>query len=335
MRMIVTWIGTHRKLSVVLVLLAIFLFVNVLAYRHAYAMTHFVRGGRPKATPDDRPHPEGMSAWQKLGVLLGGLSLHRPENLVTPSAVGLDYDTLTFPGETGALEGWYAPHEDARGVVLIFHGYGSCKGEMLPEMKGFHDLGYACLAIDFPGSGGSEGDATTVGWREADDVARTLDYARQKWPGQRMIVFGQSMGAAAVLRAMAVQKIQADAAVLECPFDTLLHTVEMRFKAMGLPAFPGAELLMFWGGVQLGFNTFANNPVEYAKSATGPILMLHGAEDARVSRAQLQSIYDHLPCEKELHVFDGLNHESYVAARPGEWKECVGRFLEEKLQEKE
>ena len=39
--------------------------------------------------------------------------------------------------------------------------------------------------------------------------------------------------------------VKADATVLECPFDTLLHTVEARFNAMGLPGLPGAELLVF------------------------------------------------------------------------------------------
>ena len=122
--------------------------------------------------------------------------------------------------------------------------------------------------------------------------------------------------------------MKADATVLECPFDTLLHTVEARFGAMGVPAFPGAELLVFWGGLQHGFNGFAHNPVDYARSATGPILMLHGAEDRRVTRAQAESIYANLPGEKELHVFDGLGHESYAAKRPEEWKEWVGRFLD-------
>lgn len=327
MRTIMAWAAAHRKWTLLLIILAIFLFVNFLAYRHAYTMTHFARGGRPKATPDERPHPEGMNWRQKIGALLGGVTLYRPENLVTPSALGLDYETLTFPGEAGSLEAWHVPHPDAHGLALIFHGYGACKGEMMAELKGFHDLGYACLLIDFPGSGGSDGDVTTVGWREAGDVARAAEYARKHWPGQRLILFGQSMGAAAVLRAMAVQGVKADATVLECPFDTLLHTIGMRFKAMGLPAFPGADLLTFWGGIQLGFDTFALNPVDYAKSASGPILMLHGGEDKRVSRPQLEAVYANLPGSKELHFFDGLGHESYAAARPAEWRECVGRFL--------
>src|SRR5665213_1501967 len=189
MPMVVKWLRNHRKLTVALMLLTLFALLNGLAYRHAYTMTHFARGGRPEATPNERPHPEGMDLAHKIGILLGGITLYRPTNEPTPTSVGLAYETNTFPGEVGALEAWYVPHNDARGLVLLFHGYGSCKMELLPEVKAFNDLGYSCFLIDFPGSGGSDGDSTTIGWREADDVANTLEYVRGKWPDERLILF--------------------------------------------------------------------------------------------------------------------------------------------------
>lgn len=325
MRKVVSWMWKRRLRCAGAAVLALIVLLNALAWRHAHAMTHFVRHD-PSARADGTAGPERLGLIQKAGVLFGGVTIYRPENRATPADLGLAYDTITFPGDAGALEGWYVPHAESRGLVLVFHGYTSCKGEMLPELKGFHDLGYSCFLIDFPGSGGSDGDATTIGYRESADVARTAQYARQKWPG-RLILFGQSMGAAAVLRAEAVDGVKPDATVLECPFDTLMHTVEARFALMGLPAFPGAELLLFWGGVQNGFKGFAHNPVDYAKNAAGPVLMLHGSADSRVTPAQARAVYANLPGEKELYVFDGLAHESYAQARPEEWKEAVGRFL--------
>jgi uncharacterized protein len=35
-------------------------------------------------------------------------------------------------------------------------------------------------------------------------------------------------------------------------------------RALHIPPFPLAELIIFWGGVQHGFNAFAHNPVTYA-----------------------------------------------------------------------
>jgi alpha-beta hydrolase superfamily lysophospholipase len=317
------WARSHRKLTAALFLLALFFLANGMAYLHARAMTHFVDGGtRPKG-------PESLSLLGKVKALLGGVEIPRPLNHSVPSDLGLSYSVHLFPGEAGVLEAWHVPHDKAKGIVLMFHGYAACKAGLLREARAFHELGYACFLIDFRGSGSSGGDTTTIGYREADDVDRAAAYVREHWPEQRLILFGQSMGGAAVLRALAVNKARADAVVLECPFDRLLSAVEARFQAMGMPAFPGARLLVFWGGVQHGFNGFAHDPADYAQDVTCPVLLLHGENDLRVTVSQTEAIFERLGGEKQFHSFAGLGHESYVAKRPDEWKEWVGWFLDE------
>jgi hypothetical protein len=85
------------------------------------------------------------------------------------------------------------------------------------------------------------------------------------------------MGAAAILRAVHAHAIQPDGVILEAVFDTLLNTVRHRFRAMQVPAFPSAELLVFWGGRQWGFDGFEHNPSGYAASVHCPTLLMHGA----------------------------------------------------------
>ncbi|NJR40440.1 MAG: hypothetical protein HC781_18420 [Leptolyngbyaceae cyanobacterium CSU_1_4] len=85
-----------------------------------------------------------------------------------------------------------------------------------------------------------------------------------------MILYGASMGAVAVMRAVAIEKIEPVALILESPFDRLLNTVRHRFEVMGIPSFPSAELIVFWGGVQLGIDGFNHNPVDYARSIDCP-----------------------------------------------------------------
>ncbi len=135
-------------------------------------------------------------------------------------------------------------------------------------------MGYAAFLLDFHGSGGSRGSDTSIGVREADDAARAVEYVRRKFPNRRLILYGQSMGSA--FGAIAVNGVRPDAIIVECPFDRLLSTASNRFAAMGLPAFPAAHLLIFWGGVQQGFNAFRHNPVEYARNVACPVLLLHG-----------------------------------------------------------
>jgi alpha-beta hydrolase superfamily lysophospholipase len=198
---------------------------------------------------------------------------------------------------------------------------------LLPEAEAFHAMGNACFLVDFPGSGGSAGDVTTVGYGEAADVDRAVKYVRGRWPGLPVILFGRSMGSAAALRALAVEGTRADAAVLECPFDRMLSTVEARFALMRVPSFPCARLLLFWGSVQLGFNGFRHNPADYARAVETPVLLLHGENDPNVNAAQTRSVYENLRGRKELHTFAGLAHEAYLPDRAEEWKACVRGFL--------
>jgi alpha-beta hydrolase superfamily lysophospholipase len=318
----VHWLRARWKRLATLCVLLLLVVPNVLAYRHARAMMHFT----PAGTRTKRP--EGLSAGEKVGVILNGVTIPRPENSVTPAQGGLPFEVHRFPSRDGIeLEAWYVPRSPSRGLVLLFHGYASCKSLLISEAQAFRELGYATLLMDFRGSGGSSGDETSVGVYEADDVAAACDYARAHWPGEPLILYGQSMGSAAILRAVAVRGVEASALVLECPFDRLLSTVENRFTAMGVPAFPGARLLVFWGGVQCHFNGFGHNPADYARDVRVPTLMLHGARDPRVTTTQVEAVFANLAGPKQFELFPDVGHEAYVARNPVRWKTRVGEFL--------
>jgi alpha-beta hydrolase superfamily lysophospholipase len=316
------WTRRYRKTSLLLATLAAVVFLNLAAYRQAYVMTHFAAGGQRTA------NPESLSFVQKARAVLLGVRVPRPVNTLTPEDVGLAFEVHRLPTtRERRLEAWYCQHPEPRGLVLLFHGYAAAKSSLLNEARAFHDMGFATLLVDYQGSGGSDGDDTTIGVREADDVVSAYDYASRHWPAQTPVLFGQSMGSTAILRAMALRHLTPAALVLECPFDRLLSTVENRFSIMGLPSFPMARLLVFWGGVQHGFNGFRHNPVDYAPTVDCPVLLLQGGLDARATLTQARSIQVALPHPAELHVFADLGHESYLPARPREWCECVSAFL--------
>ncbi len=189
-------------------------------------------------------------------------------------------------------------------------------------------MGFASFLVDFRGCGGSDGDTTTIGYHEADDVAAAVSHVRAHWPDQPVLLFGQSMGAAAVLRAVGVLGVKADALVLECPFDRMLTAVRARFRALGVTSFPMAEALVFWGGAQHGFNAFAHDPVVYASNVHCPVLLLHGEVDRRVQQSEVRAIHDQLAGRKKLYFFETLGHHSYVSRQPAEWREQVEEFLD-------
>jgi pimeloyl-ACP methyl ester carboxylesterase len=197
----------------------------------------------------------------------------------------------------------------------------------LHEARAFLEMGLSVLLVDFRGSGDSSESYTTLGFREAEDVACAVRYAHDHLPHSQVILYGQSMGAAAILRAIHACGVQPDAIIVEAVFDRMLSTVRNRFRIMGVPSFPSAELLVFWGGRQAGFDGFSLNPVEYAASVRCPILFLHGAADPRARLEEARCVFAAVPARKRFKEFPGIGHEASVARFPNEWKETVGQFL--------
>ena len=297
--------------------------LNVLAYNHAWVMMHFVSGG------SCTPRPERLTRGARWMTLLRGVRIPRPRGTATPADVGLAFECLTIPSSDGArLGAWYCAAADNAPLAIVFHGYSADKSTVLPEAAALHGLGLAVLLVDFHGSGESSETSTTIGYTEADDVAAAAAYARARLPPYAaLLLHGQSMGAAAILRAVAERGVQADALILEAVFDTLLNTVRNRFALMHTPSFPSAELLVFWGGVQNGFNAFALRPVDYAAAVRIPVLVLHGEHDPRARLADARRVFNALAGPKTLHVFENAAHESYAAGHPQEWRLTVGAFL--------
>ena len=305
-----------------LVLVAGFAGLNALAYSNAGAMLRFSDGG-PRITA-----PERLGVLARVEVLLSGVNIPRPVSYRFPSGLAPDCRALSVPGPSGVtLASWYCNRGEGTPVVILFHGYSAEKTSLLREARAFLDLGASVMLVDFRGSGGSSESYTTVGVHEAEDVAAAVRYARGKLSHDNVFLFGRSMGAAAVLRAVHAHGVQPDGIILEAVFDTLLNTVRHRFRAMEVPAFPSAELLVFWGGRQSGFDGFEHNPSAYAASVRCPVLFMHGARDPRVTLTEARRVFEAIPATKEFVTFEQSGHESYLSHHASQWRNAVERFI--------
>lgn len=300
----------------------VLLAVNAVAFMQAWKMTHFQpEGSRTGAI-------EKLGPLQKVRLVLFGVVMPRPAIRKTPGEVGLKSETVTIPSSDGLrLEAWLVKSPRSKGTVVLFHGYGACKSDCVEEALEFNQMGYTTLLLDFRGSGGSDGNYTSIGYDEADDVSAALDYARKLAPGKPVILYGKSMGSASILCACERKGIKPDALIMECPFDRMLSTAANRFASMGLSAFPFAHLLIFWGGAQHGFWAFSHNPVAYARSANTPTLLMAGLKDNRVTERQARSIYDNLAGPKRFVVFPEAGHTSFLGSDKEKWRSAITDFL--------
>ncbi|NML35996.1 alpha/beta hydrolase [Chitinophaga sp. G-6-1-13] len=301
-------------------LLFLVLLFNCITAFHAYKFTHFSENNRHR-----NKRPEEMNIGEKLNIIFFGVRLSKS---ITSARPNIPYDTVQLLTANGLhLEGWWMPVTQAKGTVILFHGYGGNKGSHLPEAYWFRQLGYNTFLIDFRGHGNSDGTACSIGYKEAEDVKLAWDYVRSR-SNQPVSLWGMSMGAAAIMKAVPEYHLTPQKIILESPFATLLDAVKSRMRAVHLPATPLSHMLTFWGGLELGFWGFGHNPEDYARHIQVPVLYCWGQQDIRVTPDETRRVFGQLATQqKQLHIFKDAGHQSFCQKDGTVWKQLVKDFM--------
>lgn len=294
-----------------------FILLNVIAAFHAWQFTHFSKKDIVR-TKD----PDELSVYEKSKTLVIGVSNPKPQHTAHPSR---QYDTVQIQSNV-MLEAWHISVDSSKGTVALFHGFSGNKSLMLQKSNEFNILGYNTLLVDLMGSGGSEGYQTTIGYREGDNVKDCYSWLVAQ--GESNIhLYGTSMGAVAIMKALHSYDVNPNSVMLEYPFGSMYKTVSARFKMMNVPSFPMAGLLVFWGGIFNGFWAFNHNPVDYAKAIKCPALLMCGAQDPKVSRKEIDEIYENLKGKKQLSIFKEAGHDNLMSYDVERWRRDVLGFL--------
>lgn len=283
------------------------LFINALGYTGAYFLTHH-------REPDEF-----------------GLGLPRSQIYSLPTELGLKYSSQKIPiSENEWLSTWLIKTnktKNPQGTVILFHGKESSKSSLLTPAQVFNSLNYDTLLVDFRGAGNSSGNTSTVGFKEAEDVAVAVNYIQQLQSEQPIILYGISMGSAAILKAIADNQVKPDGIILELPFTRLLNVVKNRLELFKIPSFVAGELVVFWGGIQHQFNGFSHNPIDYVQAVDCPTLIFSGDRDPLVEVEEVQQMLDNLNSQKKLVVFPNAGHQLLVKVDHQLWQENVETLL--------
>jgi uncharacterized protein len=310
---------SRRYRKVILFFLLFFLLLNVIVINQAYHFTHFYEHGTVESV-----EKQMGGFWGTVKVALLGLKMEKLVGAVPDSAYT---DIKLKSSDNLMLDAWYIPVKNAKGAIAIFHGHGSEKSANLSQSDTFNEMGYSTLLVDFRAHGKSEGNTCTIGYREAADVKAAYDYLKSRGE-ENIILYGISLGAATITKAVADYHLTPKKIILEMPFGSLPATVEGKMRTAGLTGEPFGGLLTFWGGCINGFWAFNMKPKEFVKEITCPVLLQWGKKDKGVSESEINEIYRNINSPKELVVYENSGHQNLCENEPDKWEEAVGTFLE-------
>lgn len=252
--------------------------------------------------------------------------------LRSPADVGLEMSEVRIPGPRGALAGWYLPARN--GCMLICcHGINDNSGQWMTQVAQLHARsGYGALLFDFAGHGQSEGNQVTYGIRERHDVTAAIEYLRDRGDVdmERVAILGYSLGAITAVLA-AAEHPDLRAVVIESGFSDLYHDIAKLFtRYTGLPSFPFAHLVIFWGQRIAGVRLSEIRPVQViGKVAPRPVLIISDLADGLADEPyDGEHLYQAAGEPKELWQVADASHVNAFGVGPEAWIDRVCGFLD-------
>ena len=176
--------------------------------------------------------------------------------------------------------------------------------------------------FDCSGSGLSDGEYTTLGLKEAEDLKSVIIYLKNHYNVGEIGLWGRSMGAVTCLLydAKLREDIEVSCMVLDSPFTDIRVLIGDTMKAMkNIPKWVTATALLAISGTimkKTGKDVLSLKPIKYVKNILTPALFIVAREDVITPECEVRKMYKKYKSEeKQFYLIDGEHHSSR------EWEE--------------
>jgi pimeloyl-ACP methyl ester carboxylesterase len=239
------------------------------------------------------------------------------------------YQELRLVSDQLELRAWLSTSREDKAAFVVVHGLGDSLESYQEHARHLIARRHTVILPDLRGHGGSEGNYTTLGGRESQDVRAAMGHLREEGLADNgLVLMGHSMGAVAVLLAAAGQA-DLRAVIVEAPYDTYRNTVAHHARVLyGLPSWiPIIPLSIMAAEWRADFDADAIDAVAAASRIRAPLLAIVDGKDERMPEAVVRRIIDAHPGPKTLWVASGAPHVGAIF-HP-DWKKVVLGFLDE------
>ena len=231
----------------------------------------------------------------------------------TPAQLQLPFEELRIMTADGEqLHGWFVPAADARGSVLFLHGNAGSIVHRLDWLPLFQRLRLSALLVDYRGFGQSTGRPSDAGTHaDAEAAWRHLPEARGI-PAARIVVMGESLGAAVAARLAARAR----------PAALVLHSAFTSAPDLA------ADLYPFLPARQL--TRYAYDTLAAVRELRCPLLVAHSPGDEIVPFAHGRRLYEAASVPKQWLELAGGHNDGFIFMRE-EWAHRFEEFLQRHL----
>ena len=218
------------------------------------------------------------------------------------------------------LVGSYLEAPEAKGCVLLFHGFHS-KGaiDFALVLPLYYQHGYSVLVVDQRSHGRSQGRYIGYGILERHDCQQWAWFLHAKTGGKLPIFLeGMSMGAATVMMASNLSMPPTVCGVVaDCGYNSAWTVVRgCAHKRYHMPAFPALYLANLMCRAAAGYSLNEMTSAQALAETSLPVLLIHGTGDELVPVQMTAENYEAAAGEKRQVIVEGAAHAgSYLVDR--------------------
>lgn len=233
------------------------------------------------------------------------------------------------------LHALWIPAEDAKGTILLAHGYrSSYLLDFAMVFDVYHQFGFNLLVPDQRSHGKSEGKYITFGVKESHDVADWICFHNQHFGALPLILNGLSMGASTVLYlADEVLPDNVKGIIADCGFTSPKAIVNNVYKSIiRLPAALSLWSADIFARLFAHFRFGEKDTRRTLANSRLPVLMIHGLADDFVSCEMTKQAYAACTSEKQLLLVSGAGHGVSFLSDPVGYTAAVLYFLKKNIE---
>lgn len=302
------------------VILVQLILINISAAFHAHRFTHFYDDKKVRKLPTSKGNIL-LRTWR----MMVGRKYPKSQIHYHPP---MPYDTISLQLENGnRIRAWHIKRDSSIGTVIMMHGLGSNKADLLAVAEEFLGFGFNVFLPDLRAHGESDGKVATLGAKETEELNLSWQYIRSSGEN-KIILWGISLGAVIITKGINDYNLQPEKVILEMPFNRLQDHIRARARIAGFPGEPFGFLVTGWIGIEQGYWSYSHQTADYAAKITCPVLLQWGAQDNYVRQVETEKIFSGIGSEKKsMVVYDYSGHAPLLWHEPGKWIATVSGFL--------
>lgn len=247
---------------------------------------------------------------------------YNPENIEIPSST-----EYKIPASYFVID-----ENKDRDTAILLHGQSANRTTMYDVAEVFLEKGINVLAIDQRNSGESTYPYITFGYLEKDDLKAAVDFVKNTAPTKKIILLGQSMGAATIGLYLGTEHSadNVDYAIMDSSYDNMSSMLKygLEEKESDIPFTYVADSVNQYMGKEFGFTMNDVDIVKAMRTNQVKTLVIQGTKDSLCLPYMGKAIYDAIPTTDKQFWEVPYEHVKSIKKDKARYIETIEKFIE-------